>query len=209
MNLTLFGQSEPVHVWPVDQLLTEAVQSGRAPLWDSFFGFVTWLTTGGIMWLVVGLALIYYARKQFGPAQLWTQRVALGVMGAWLTSQIAVEYVIKPLVQRPRPFLVNPDWNYLDITSMASSFPSGHASWAFAMVPLLWAWRWKAGVVTLIAAAVISFSRIYVAAHWTSDVLAGACLGLIIGFVILGIASWRQNRKKPHVPRPVIHIQRR
>nr|WP_277752057.1 phosphatase PAP2 family protein [Corynebacterium silvaticum] len=61
------------------------------------------------------------------------------------------------------------------------SFPSGHATTAFAaaMVLALLCRRWWVLTVWIVAAAV-GLSRLYVGVHWPSDVLAGALLGAAI-----------------------------
>ncbi|MCW5897888.1 MAG: phosphatase PAP2 family protein [Flavobacteriales bacterium] len=64
------------------------------------------------------------------------------------------------------------------------SFPSGHATAAFAMCLALAVIvarpRW--GVVLAAVASVLAFSRVYISQHFTEDVLAGAALG--------GISAW-------------------
>jgi hypothetical protein len=77
------------------------------------------------------------------------------------------------LVQRPRP------GGRGDYLPFASSFPSGHASSAFATAASLgYAYGWKAGVPAFFVASAIAASRVSENAHWLSDVVAGAALGL-------------------------------
>ena len=59
------------------------------------------------------------------------------------------------------------------------SFPSGHASSAFATAgSLAYAYGWKVGVPAYLAATTISLSRVNENVHWMSDVVAGAALGI-------------------------------
>jgi len=77
------------------------------------------------------------------------------------------------------------------------SFPSGHTAISIVLLGILCYWMFKsnksrkAKSITLTAAILISLiiglSRLYLNAHWFSDVLAGLCLGTFIlttGFIL-------------------------
>lgn len=90
-------------------------------------------------------------------------------------------YFMKIIFQRARPSypLLNPLLNY--------SFPSGHATSGFIFYGLLGFLLWKTtmnqnlkiliGIALIIFALLIGFSRIYLRMHYTSDVVAGFCVG--------------------------------
>jgi undecaprenyl-diphosphatase len=129
--------------------------------------------TGGFVWILLAVALTIASRRL--PI-LWTVPVVV--------ASDAVALGIKSVVDRPRPHLdplvrVPTDW----------SFPSGHATTSFAGATMLahFAPRWRPALYLL--AAAIAFSRVYVGVHYPFDVLAGAALGLLLGF---GIARARQ-----------------
>jgi membrane-associated phospholipid phosphatase len=66
------------------------------------------------------------------------------------------------------------------------SFPSGHASSAFALATVAERhYGWKVGVPSYLAASAIGLSRIERNKHYLSDVLAGATLGIIAGRTVV------------------------
>ena len=74
---------------------------------------------------------------------------------------------------------------------VASSFPSAHATTSgavcFTLAYILWRERLVAGPVALLIGVVppfcIGLSRLYLDVHWTTDVVAGWCAGLVITVV--------------------------
>lgn len=131
----------------------------------------------GFVWLVIAVIAAVFPRHRMAA---W--RVALTVGLAYLV----VDGVLKPLIDRARPFEVVEAVRVITTRPLTSSFPSGHAASAFAGAlatgrlfpaarPILW---------TL--AALIAISRVYVGVHWSSDVLAGAFVGFACAWFALG-----------------------
>jgi membrane-associated phospholipid phosphatase len=145
----------------------------------------------------------------------WPLRIAAGLLLAWrrhwlrlgafALAVVSSELVIGPVkaaVGRPRPP------GSLIVTSGAS-FPSGHAVasavTAVGLVLVLAApgptrWRWE--VRAVVFATVMALSRVYLRAHWLSDVVAGGLVGagLALGWPAL-LASIR-GRTAPADPEP-------
>jgi membrane-associated phospholipid phosphatase len=145
----------------------------RAPWLTSLAKVLTWLGSTLVLWpvaIVAGLGLSRW-RRRWLPAVL----PALALAGAWAGSLL-----IKGLVGRPRP----PVADRLAAVH-SSSYPSEHAAQALAtwgMLALMlmagrsaWARALLAAGAVLIA-FVVGLTRLYLGAHWLSDVLGGWAL---------------------------------
>jgi membrane-associated phospholipid phosphatase len=114
---------------------------------------------------------------------------------------------VKELVRRPRPpasILLKP--------VAGPSFPSGHATQAVVVYGMLAALaagatpRWGRKVVAwasaVVVAGLVGLSRLYLGAHWLTDVLAGFALGAAWLFAVLTLARTLATRHRgdPHPP---------
>ena len=96
-----------------------------------------------------------------------------------------VTSVIKSAAGRSRPYAGkgNMNWHPAQFNTDQTSFPSGHATLAFAassvMANYLDNFYWKAGWYTI--AAMVGTARIYHDKHWLSDVVLGSAIGYFIG----------------------------
>lgn len=119
-------------------------------------------------------------------------RATLFVGGA-LVGTAASNYLLKHLLARSRPeVLLEP------LTS--SSLPSGHSSAAFALFltlgllagrgqPPRWRLTWL--LLASLPALAIALSRVYLGAHWPTDIIAGALLAGTLCAASLGLVQWR------------------
>jgi undecaprenyl-diphosphatase len=124
------------------------------------------------------------------------------IFGGWLGKKIAVTIglsilvltflvpVIKYLVERPRPLV--PQVDFLLATDKEYAFPSGHATIVAAGISVVLAlYRGSArrifiSIILAIEAALVCISRVYVGAHYPSDVLGGILLGISVSFIFVG-----------------------
>lgn len=112
---------------------------------------------------------------------------ALFLLAAVALSGLATD-LIKPLVGRLRPKLLFEAGLYgfepLRIGYEYNSFPSGHATTVFALAASLALFfpRWRLPLFSF--AAVVGFSRIIVGAHYLSDLMAGAYIGVMTVFAL-------------------------
>lgn len=129
----------------------------------------------GAVWIVIGLWLICHENYRRAGVAVF---IGLGF------SLVVGNGLLKHLVMRGRPCL---EYSGIFLLIQAPgpndySFPSGHTFGSFAAaaalffgVKRLW------GILALLLAGAIGFSRLYLFVHYPSDVLAGCVLGISFG----------------------------
>jgi undecaprenyl-diphosphatase len=146
-----------------------------------------------LIWLIVGAARALGSERRRRSAV--RMAVALGI------ESLLVNVGIKSLVRRRRPPSSDP--RPLPLRQpVTSSFPSGHATSAFCAAGLLSEddrlWPLYYGL-----AVVVASSRIHVRIHHSSDVLAGAAIGALLGRIGRRLVPLGRVRaeSRPSLPR--------
>lgn len=123
---------------------------------------------------------------------LWRDRKGRWVFPLWIILAFSgvVNYLVKIAVQRPRPFQLGiistlPILANSSHLSWNSSFPSFHAMFAFAALPILLKQFPRLKYFWITLALLFAFTRVYFGLHFLSDVIAGALLGYLVGWIIL------------------------
>lgn len=140
----------------------------------SFLDFVFATLSGigdfGAIWILIG-SFFYIIGERPHRDKLFGLFLALGL------SFFISELILKNFFARIRP----------DMTFSTYSFPSSHATIGFSGAYVAsWHHR-KFAMLYFLVAFLIGFSRIYLGRHYPSDVVFGAILGLIIGFLSVKI----------------------
>ena len=103
---------------------------------------------------------------------------------------------LKHLIGRPRPkFVHSGDWQMtLSWTSGLDSFPSGHSAASFAVATVL-AKRFPLfGPLCIAVALFVALSRVLRGSHFLTDVLGGAVIGILSGFIAMApLRQWRTS----------------
>jgi undecaprenyl-diphosphatase len=103
-----------------------------------------------------------------------------GVVAAGFSTLLAlgIAHVIADVWDRARPYDAHPGVAHLFISASSDpSFPSDHATAAFAIAVAIWLRNRKAGWLALAMATILAVSRVAVGVHYPSDVIAGALIG--------------------------------
>lgn len=103
---------------------------------------------------------------------------------AAVITRFALTALIRWLWFRPRPFVALNFIPLIDQSPKEASFPSGHASFFFALSTIVYFYNKKAGILFYIASFFIVIGRIFVGIHWPLDILAGAILGILMGWLL-------------------------
>lgn len=157
--------------------ILHAIQALHTPALDQIMVTVFNDLVGakGQLWLFVGLVLLLIPKtRKCGAAVLLSFAAAYLIGNEWL----------KDLIARPRPCAV--DDTVALIVKKPSSFscPSVHTYLAFASTMAIFHYFKKVGIPLFIFSGLIGFSRMYFFVHYPTDVLFGAVLGVVTGFVV-------------------------
>jgi undecaprenyl-diphosphatase len=140
--------------------------------------FLIWFMLGSLafLWIIDGRIKREQALHAF-----------LSGLSSWVISMM-----IKSLFPSIRPFGV------LDITpltvtipSVNSSFPSVHAAVAFAIATSIWLHNKKLGVRFIVLAFLVALGRVLSEVHFIHDVVAGALIGILTGFVVKKLHTYK------------------
>ena len=131
------------------------------------------------------MALWLLARP--GGPRKWKLASASALASAGVALLIA--QVIAKTWPRERPFVAHPDAHVWGSRSHDPSFPSDHASAAFAIAFTILLFDLTAGSIFLAAAAVIAIGRVFVGAHYPADVLAGALVALAASLLVVRLGQ--------------------
>lgn len=148
----------------------------RCAFLDYVMAFFSCIGHAGIIWIVLGLVLLLFRK---------TRAAGMLVLASALFTWLLGDYVIKPLVQRPRPFVQNPDFEMFANKPSGYSFPSGHSAVAASAVTVLLCKNRAIGFAALPVALLIMFSRLYNYVHFPTDVLCGAALGVLTALAVV------------------------
>ena len=160
----------------------------RGPVQDDLVMSFTALGNSGILFIVIGLALLLFKK---------TRRVGMAVLVGLLIGFLITNLTLKPMISRPRPWLDVEGLVNLVGESAYRSFPSGHSTSAFAFAFAVWygtkkKWfKWLAMIVAIL----MGLSRLYVGVHYPTDIVGGILVGWFSGWLAWQICRKRKKHK--------------
>lgn len=177
-------------IYLADQPVLEALAKVRTPWLTTLLTGVTNAFGPVILPIVVGGLCLLWARM----TRQWRDPALL--VGAMVAST-AIAVIVKMLVSRPRP---QEDLQVIPGLETSFSFPSGHTTGAATLVLVVsyLVWRRRHGKRELLMWAAVSTaivilvggSRLYLGYHFVTDVMAGACLGVVTLGMVVAVSRW-------------------
>lgn len=156
---------------PVLDFIQEHIACGFL---DKVMPILTSLADAGIIWIIAAVVMLCFKK---------TRKMGLTVGIALVMGLILGNGVMKPLINRVRPYTLNEDFKLLIEPLHDGSFPSGHTLASFEAAGAMMLRNKKFGIPALVLAIVIAFSRLYLYVHYPTDILGGIVFGLLFAFV--------------------------
>lgn len=185
------------HLIQLDQQLFIAINKGLS---NPFFDWIMPLLRNRYFWAPLYLFLIIFLPRNYGK---WGWFCLAGILITFGLCDYFSASIVKPAFERLRPcndVALKDEINMLVSCGKGFSFPSSHATNHFGIAMFLVGtfysrWKWIAPLAFLWAFS-ISFAQVYVGVHYPVDVLSGALLGCIIGYIISSVfLTLKPNQK--------------
>ncbi len=132
--------------------------------------------------------LVFFS--QYSKREKWELLLVPGA--AALVSRFGVAELIRFFYHHPRPFVGLPGVHAL-FTDSSWSFPSGHATFFFALSTAIYLYNKKWGTWFLVASVVVTLGRVMAGVHYPSDILGGALIGVAVA---VGVVYGARRLKK-------------
>ncbi|TES85902.1 MAG: phosphatase PAP2 family protein [Candidatus Aminicenantes bacterium] len=181
-------------LYSVDQDIQQWAQDHRSSSSEDSFKTIGQLGNGVVL---IGLMTALYVSGEVSDNNS-LRKTALLSLESWLTSGIIVRG-LKSVVGRARPWTGESSHSFhpFSTRSRFASFPSGHASSAFAVATVI-ADQSKKVYIDILAyslATMAAFSRVHLDKHWASDILVGSAIGYFVAKKISALDRNRDSKK--------------
>ncbi len=168
--------------------ILDALQKIHTPIIDTLMCGITRLGDAGMIWILLCIVLLLMPK---------TRKSGMVLLAALLVDLLICNVILKPTIQRIRPFDVITDIELLVKRPLDYSFPSGHTAASFTSVMALYlAGEKKLWIPALVLAVLIAFSRLYLYVHYPTDVLGGVIIGVISGALGYWLVKKAEESKK-------------
>lgn len=155
--------------------------AGQSPFFDGVIVFLA----SYLAYILVALFLALLFFSQYQRREKLQILLITGV--ATLIARFGITEIIRFFYHRPRPFLTLQVHQLLPETSW--SFPSGHATFFFALSTVVYLYNKKWGTRFFVATVLMTVSRVIAGIHYPSDIIGGAVIGVVVACVTYHLAG--------------------
>lgn len=142
-------------------------------------------------YLLVGSIFLLFWRKR---NDLFNRFTMFQTVAAVIFSRFLITPFIRFFYERPRPFVALASAVQLvdvRLEEYFNSFPSGHATFFFALAGAVYSCDKKLGWWFFTGATLMGIARVFAGVHWPSDILGGAVIGIVSAWAVT--KAWRQT----------------
>lgn len=155
--------------------------AGQSPFFDGVIVFFA-----SYLAYILGVffvALVFFS--QYSKREKWELLLVTGISA--VIARFGVTEIIRYFYHHPRPFDALSGVHQL-LAESSWSFPSGHATFFFAMATAIYLYNKKWGIGFFGAAILVTVARVIAGVHYPSDIIGGALLGVLVAYIVFIIA---------------------
>jgi len=177
-----------------DAYLADLITTIRFSPLSNFFKLLENFTVEliGSILLFAGFSLIFWRKNK-------KEYILLLFLSMFIAGLLSIG--LQQTFARPRPSDIK--MIEIEIDIWRYSFPSGHAAVAFSAIPILIKVLPRFKNVWISLASFVGFFRLYVGAHYLSDVIFGCLLGWLVGISVL---NWKKILENQEIKRHIFHV---
>lgn len=161
----MFGRIQTIDI----KVLRLIQKHMKCSLFDAIMPYISLVGNVGAVWATVMVVFFFIPYYREAGVIMFFVLAACGVL---------TNFVLKPLVARPRPCHTYLEQPLLVTRPSDYSFPSGHTMSSFGAALIIYNADTMLGIVAFVFAFLMAFSRLYLFVHYPSDVLTGMVLGV-------------------------------
>jgi len=154
--------------------------AGQSPLLDGVIVFFA--TYLAYLLVALFLALVFFSR--YAKREKWELLLVAGA--ASIIARFGATELIRFFYHHPRPFAELPGVHAL-FTDSSWSFPSGHATFFFALATAVYLYNRKWGIGFFVAATFVAAARVMAGVHYPTDILGGALVGIVVAYAVFSL----------------------
>lgn len=166
--------------------ILHAIQGMHTEWLDTIMIALSTIGNAGIIWIILSIVLAIIPK---------TRKCGLTMMCSMALSFVVGNILLKNIIGRARPCSIDTSVSLLIPFPSEYSFPSGHTLNGFTAAVTLFLFHKKSGIIAIIIAGLIAFSRMYLFVHYPTDILGGIIIGIIDACIVVFLT--RYSIKKP------------